>query len=74
MSEREPCPGCGGSGQISYFKGVSRFLLSCEECSECAGLGFRLDPVAAEEAVSKGSPGSQPKKSRPKMKAKEKRS
>lgn len=34
------CPGCGGSGQINYFKGVSRFLLSSEECPECAGLGF----------------------------------
>lgn len=34
------CESCGGSGQISYFKGVSRFLLSCEECPECAGLGY----------------------------------
>jgi len=48
MSTREPCPSCGGSGQISYFKGVSRFLLTCEECPECAGLGLRLDPEAGE--------------------------
>jgi DnaJ-class molecular chaperone len=34
------CRGCGGSGQISFFKGVSRFLLSSEECPECSGLGY----------------------------------
>ena len=33
------CESCGGTGQVSYFKGVSRFLLSTEECPECAGLG-----------------------------------
>ena len=34
------CESCGGSGQIQYFKGVSRFLLSTEECPECAGMGY----------------------------------
>ena len=37
------CDFCGGTGQLSFFKGVSRFLLSTEECSECAGIGFHLD-------------------------------
>jgi len=37
------CPVCGGSGQVSFFKGESRFLLSVEECSECAGTGRLLD-------------------------------
>ena len=36
------CDVCGGTGQVSYFKGVSRFLLSTEECSECAGTGYQL--------------------------------
>jgi ssDNA-binding Zn-finger/Zn-ribbon topoisomerase 1 len=36
----ETCKGCGGTGQISFFKGVSRFLISCEECPECSGLGY----------------------------------
>jgi ssDNA-binding Zn-finger/Zn-ribbon topoisomerase 1 len=72
MPAREPCPACGGSGQVSYFKGVSRFLLSCEECPECAGLGFRLDPVPPAEAGEK--PGNRPAKSRPKKKTKEKQS
>ncbi len=37
------CDICGGTGQVSYFKGVSRFLLSTEECSECAGTGYMLE-------------------------------
>jgi len=35
-----PCPACGGTGQISYFKGESRFLLTDEECPACCGLGY----------------------------------
>jgi DnaJ-class molecular chaperone len=38
---KKTCEICGGSGQISYFKGVSRFLLSWEECPECLGLGYK---------------------------------
>jgi len=71
VTAREVCPGCGGSGQVSYFKGVSRFLLSCEECPECAGLGFRLDPEVAENT---GNSGNRLKKSSAKKKTKEKRS
>ena len=37
---KKTCNACGGSGQINFFKGVSRFLLSCEECPECVGLGY----------------------------------
>jgi DnaJ-class molecular chaperone len=37
---KEKCPICGGSGQVSFFKGVSRFLLSVEECEACSGTGF----------------------------------
>jgi len=39
---KETCEFCNGTGQISYFKGVSRFLLSSEDCPECAGIGFIL--------------------------------
>ncbi len=38
--KKTTCILCNGSGQISYFKGVSRFLLSEEECPECGGTGF----------------------------------
>jgi len=34
------CKECGGSGQISFFNGVSRFLISNEECTTCYGLGY----------------------------------
>jgi len=37
------CPVCGGIGRVSFFKGVSRFLLSTEECQECAGTGCQLE-------------------------------
>jgi DnaJ-class molecular chaperone len=47
------CESCGGSGQISYFKGVSRFLLSSEECPECSGLGYIF--TAAEDSDMLGA-------------------
>ena len=37
------CSVCGGTGQVSFFQGVSRFLLTTEECPECAGTGQKLD-------------------------------
>lgn len=40
---KKTCDTCGGSGQISYFKGVSRFLLSCEECPACLGIGYIIE-------------------------------
>lgn len=41
---QKECPVCLGSGQISYFKGVSRFVLSHEDCPECLGMGFLIVP------------------------------
>lgn len=38
-TEKLPCPHCGGTGQISSFQGVSRFVITWEECYECAGTG-----------------------------------
>ena len=38
--KKTTCILCNGSGQVSYFKGVSRFLLSEEDCPECGGTGF----------------------------------
>lgn len=42
-SKKKTCDTCGGSGQISYFKGVSRFLLSIEDCPACFGLGYMME-------------------------------
>ena len=49
---KKTCEICGGSGQISYFQGESRFLLTTEECPECSGLGYRLDAEDKAELSS----------------------
>jgi len=47
------CDICGTTGQFSFFKGVSRFLLSTEECEECVGTGFQLGSAGDGKAHSK---------------------
>ena len=47
--QQPPCPTCGGCGQISFFKGESRFLLSDEECPACFGLGYLLEEDKKDE-------------------------
>jgi len=37
--QEETCPACGGSGEIGFFLGESRFLLTREECPLCCGTG-----------------------------------
>ena len=41
--QQRPCQTCGGSGQINFFKGESRFLLSVEECPACCGFGYVVE-------------------------------
>jgi DnaJ-class molecular chaperone len=50
---KEKCPVCGGSGQVSFFKGVSRFLLSVEECETCSGTGFLLPETDRKKIVTR---------------------
>jgi len=45
-NKQEPCDVCGGTGQLSFFKGVSRFLLSNEECDACVGTGLKLESIS----------------------------
>jgi len=40
--QKRICEICGGTGQVSFFQGVSRFLLSTDECDACAGTGLLL--------------------------------
>ncbi len=47
--QRSPCPTCGGSGQLNFFKGESRFLLSVEECPICCGFGYVQEDGAEEK-------------------------
>ena len=63
------CEVCEGSGQISYFKGVSRFVVSWDECPECGGLGFVFAgdedaPRPDTEAPSRASRPAKKKKRR----------
>jgi ssDNA-binding Zn-finger/Zn-ribbon topoisomerase 1 len=51
---KKTCDYCGGSGQIHFFAGVSRFFLSCEECPACAGFGYELP--AEENSAEKETP------------------
>ena len=43
-AEKKICAACHGTGQWTFFGGVSRFFFTVEECPECAGLGFLLAP------------------------------
>jgi len=43
QKKTSPCPGCGGSGQTSFFGGASRFMLTWEDCPDCSGTGIVLD-------------------------------
>lgn len=47
---KKTCEICNGSGQLSSFKGVSRFLLSWEECPRCAGLGYLITRDTGSDA------------------------
>ena len=55
------CPYCHGTGQIAYFKGISRFLLSQADCPECGGMGFVLRPdrVGEDDPAQSGGRGAQ---------------
>jgi len=48
-----PCPACGGSGQLNFFKGESRFLLSVEECPACCGFGYVPEEESKENPEEK---------------------
>lgn len=56
------CETCGGSGQISFFQGVSRFLLSTEDCPNCAGLGFLFSDDTERQLTEESRKQHSPKK------------
>jgi len=59
-NKKAPCPTCGGSGQISFFQGESRFLLTEEECPVCSGLGHLVEDDNLE--IKTRSTGNRPGK------------
>jgi DnaJ-class molecular chaperone len=49
MSEQKKvCNTCGGSGEIGFFQGESRFFITREECPACCGIGYVLDEDPAD--------------------------
>ena len=50
-----PCPGCGGSGQTSYFGGASRFMLTWEDCPDCCGTGIVIDETDTHQQETPGT-------------------
>jgi len=52
------CEFCQGSGQLASFLGVSRFLLTWDDCPQCGGTGrIPLDtPGAAADITCNRSP------------------
>ncbi len=40
---KQVCNTCGGSGEIGFFQGESRFFITREECPACYGLGYVLE-------------------------------
>lgn len=47
---RKTCNGCGGSGQISFFRGVSRFVMDWDDCPDCFGTGYIEVPTQDDSA------------------------
>lgn len=44
-TDRKVCNTCGGSGQIGFFQGESRFFVTREECPACFGIGYVLEDL-----------------------------
>ncbi len=45
---KKTCEICEGSGQVSFFGGVSRFVITWEDCPQCCGAGFVELPEEGE--------------------------
>ena len=58
--KKSVCPTCGGSGEISFFQGESRFLLTREECPACFGLGYVLEDTDGSSNSAPDSPAQKP--------------
>ncbi|MFV0435851.1 MAG: hypothetical protein ACK5PS_00450 [Desulfopila sp.] len=54
-----PCPGCGGSGQTAFFRGVSRFVMELDDCPDCAGTGL-WQPAAESDTAPHQEQGEKP--------------
>lgn len=60
VEQKPVCPTCGGSGEIGFFQGESRFLLTREECPACFGLGYVLEDTDDPTYSAPDSPAHKP--------------
>lgn len=58
LTQKQPltCPGCGGSGQTSFFGGASRFMFTWEDCPDCCGTGVVLERTDNDHPETKENP------------------
>jgi len=54
VDTKKTCNTCGGSGEIGFFQGESRFFITREECPACYGLGYTLDQEDAGTSADCG--------------------
>jgi len=52
---KQTCNTCGGSGEIGFFQGESRFFITKEECPACCGFGYVLEDDASSKATEASS-------------------
>ena len=57
--EKKICNTCGGSGEIGFFQGESRFFITREECPACCGLGYVLEDEEPDRAADSSVAGSE---------------
>lgn len=61
-TSKKVCNTCGGSGEIGFFQGESRFFITREECPACYGFGYepednetgQANDAQAEEGIDEG--------------------
>lgn len=62
------CNTCGGSGEIGYFQGESRFFITREECPACFGVGYTEPEEAPPETPAGEGPDKSKAKAQPRRK------
>ncbi len=60
MNMEEVCDICGGTGQLGIFRGLSRFIMTYEECPECYGTGIHQNDGDDQERTSTDAPANPP--------------
>lgn len=58
--EKKVCQTCGGSGEIGFFQGESRFFITREECPACCGCGYVLEDADVQSGPDEQASGGKP--------------